>query len=106
MLWKASATKTAVCVASTRPTHPFFGNEECGLDWGSAAQLLGHIRDDMSGPGHLGTLLFGYSHAIAKPSCKVLVTEWGSLLCGALLLFFPHIKQLGCLLPLCLVSKV
>ncbi|KAH9048028.1 hypothetical protein EDB84DRAFT_1458983 [Lactarius hengduanensis] len=101
-LWKASATKKAVRVASTRPAHPFFRNVDWGLGWGSAAQTPGRIRDDMSGPGDLGTLLLGNSHAIAEPSCRVLVTEWGSLLCGGTLVFFPHIKQLDCF-PMLLV---
>ena len=47
----------------------------------------------------MGTLLLGNSHAIAEPSCKVLVTEWGSLLCGDALVFFPPTKQLDCLPP-------
>ena len=47
----------------------------------------------------MGTFLLGNSHAIAKPSRRVLVTEWGSLLCGGALVFFPHIKQFDCFLP-------
>jgi hypothetical protein len=95
--WKASALKKAVRAACTVPTHPFFRYVEC--DWSSAVQTLGHIRDDMSGPS-VGHIPLRNSYAIAK---FFLVTEWGSLLCGAFE-FFPH-EQFACSTPFTSIAR-